>query len=333
MTKQIIIGLLFIFPFQVTFSQEDSLKFGLKGKIIRSLSKTKATPTTFYAGLKGDNFGAALIYKSEDAGKTWFPINNGKSISPYASDIQAISIANDSKSTIYAGTWKDGLFKSTDHGKTWKRDKNIPSSDIRSIQSGIQTPLLVYASTSAFGVLKSIDGGETWKRNDPKVIESTFKFAWSIELDKNNDSIIYAQTFNKGVWQSMDQGDSWKKILDTKGQVSWDLKISEDSKSLWVAASKSGDSISSVYHSENQGKTWREINNVPQIGVSQINVIERKKEKIIFLGSWTNGIFVFENEAWKKMNEVDFDVISEIVLNDNELLIGSWGNGIYNVKL
>jgi len=178
-----------------------------------------------------------------------------------------------------------------------------------------------------------VDGGETWKRNDPKTIENTFKFAWSIEINEKNDSIIFAQTYNRGVWKSSDQGNSWKQVLDIKDKVCWDMKISKDSESIWVVSSKSGDTISSIHYSEDQGETWKEINNVPQIGINQINVLEQNDEKTIFIGSWKNGVFVLKNNKWEKIEKVDFNVISEILLNDDELLIGSWGNGIYNIKL
>lgn len=333
MKKEIIIGLVLIVQCQLAISQIDSLKFGLKGKIIRSLVNTPTSTSIYYAGLKGEEFGSALIYESEDFGKTWIPLNNGKPISPYASDIQAISIANDSKNSIYAGTWKDGLHKSIDKGKTWERILTIPSSDVRSIRTGIQTLSLVYASTSNFGVIKSIDNGKSWKRNNHKTIARTFQFAWSIELDQRNDSIVFAQTYDKGVWKSTDQGNSWKQILDVKDKVCWDIKVSKKSNSIWVAASKSADTISSINHSENHGETWNEIKNVPQIGISQINVIESNDKNIIIVGSWTNGVFMLKNEKWKKLEKVDFNAISEILLNGNDLLIGSWGNGIYNITL
>jgi photosystem II stability/assembly factor-like uncharacterized protein len=116
---------------------------------------------------------------------------------------------------IYAGTWKCGLFISDDDGKSWKKDINFHSGDVRSIKAGIQTPLLVYASTSAFGVVKSIDGGKTWKRNEALLVDSTFQFAWSIEVDPKDDSIVYAQTIDKGVWRSIDQGETWSQLLKT----------------------------------------------------------------------------------------------------------------------
>ena len=333
MNKQIIITLLILIHCQLAFSQSYSLKFGLKGKIIRALENDPNSPSTFYAGLKGDSLGTGLVYKSNDFGKTWHHLNNGLPISPYISDIQSISVSKGSQKTIYVGTWKNGLHKSTDKGKSWEKDFTFPSSDIRSIKAGVQTPSLVYAATSNFGVVKSLDEGKTWKRCSPKTIDTTFKFAWSIALDNKNDSIVYAQTFNQGVWKSIDQGETWKQILDTKGLTCWDMKISENSNKIWVASSKSGDTLSAVYNSIDKGNTWTEISNIPQIGVNQINVVEHDNKETLIIGSWKDGVYTFQNDNWIKNNTIDFSAISEILINNTGLLIGSWGNGIYHLKI
>jgi len=194
--KRLYTILIFVFVYQFVFAQIDSLKFGLKGEIIRALAKSPNSPNTYYAGLKGNLLGTGKVYKSEDSGKTWEVLNNDLAISPYTSDIQAIAISQDPQHTIYAGTWKDGLYKSIDDGQTWQKDHHFPSSDIRSIKTGRQNPLLVYAATSAFGVIKSTDGGQTWKRISPEMIDKTFKFAWSVEIDESNDATVYAQTFS-----------------------------------------------------------------------------------------------------------------------------------------
>jgi len=330
MVRHLITGIIILFTLQTGVTQVDSLTFGLKGKIIRALSSTPSSPSTFYAGLKGSNLGTALVYKSEDTGKTWHPLNNGKAISPYSSDIQAIAVANDKEKTIYAGTWKEGLFVSRDHGQSWSSDKNAPSSDIRSIKTGIQNPSLVYAATSTFGVMKSTDAGKTWQRNEPETIDSTFQFAWSVEIDESNDNICYAQTFNRGVWKSIDQGTTWQQILPVENKVCWDMKV--DGNSLWLAASKSRDSISVIQHSIDGGMSWKEIEDVPQVGINQINVFQKGKEDVIIVGSWSGGIHVLEKGTWKKRNEVDYDTISEILINGDDVLIGSWGNGLYQLK-
>ncbi len=333
MKKMLIIGLILFFQNQLIYAQTDSLKYGLKGKIIRALGQSPVSTSVCYAGLKGNYLGTGLVYKSEDAGITWYQLNNGKPVSDYVADIQAIEKANDPEKTLYVGTWKSGLFKSEDDGETWQKDVNFPSADIRSIKTGIQTPLLVYAATSSYGVVKSIDGGKTWKRNSATSINKTFQFAWSIEIDKNNDSIVFAQTFSNGIWKSSDQGETWTKVLDTSGKVCWDMKVSDSSKELWVASSQRGDTLSSVYYSPDHGATWNELPDVPQVGVSQINVIDKSNERVIIIGSWQDGVYVHKDEKWKKEDSVDFETISEILIADDELLIGSWGNGTFNIKL
>ncbi len=329
--KHIILALIFLIQYQSAFAQIDTIKYGLKGQIIRALSYSPASPNTFYAGLKGNNFGTALIYKSEDAGKTWEALNNGKALNPFAADIQAIAVASDKAMSMYAGTWKEGLFKSIDQGNTWQKVLTAPSADIRSLKTGIQHPNLVYAATSAFGVMKSTDNGATWMRNDPAAIDSTFQFAWSIEIDENNDNIVYAQTFRNGIWKSIDQGETWKQILAVEDKVSWDLKVSD--QSIWVAASKSRDSISVVHFSADSGSTWEMLDDVPQVGVNQINVVEHNDSQQLYLGSWSGGLYKLEDKIWTKVEDVDYDTISEILPTEKGVLIGSWGNGIYELGM
>ena len=314
-------------------AQIDSIKYGLKGKIIRAMAQSPQTPSTYYAGLKGSKLGTGHIYQSTDSGTTWTIINNGQPLSGYVADIQAIAVASDLSHTIYAGTWKNGLFKSTDGGQSFQNDSSFPSADIRSIKTGIQHPSLVYASTSAFGVVSSTDGGKSWTRNNPALIDSTFQFAWSIEINKNDDRVIYAQTFNNGVWKSSDQGTTWNKTLDTDGKVAWDMHIEDNGLDLWVAASTRGDTLSTIYHSDNAGEDWNEITDVPQIGISEINV-QRDKGGApnILIGSWRGGVYMRSENTWNKVEEIDYDTIAEILKHKGEFVIGSWGNGIYRIK-
>jgi len=312
--------------------QVDTIKYGLKGKVIRAFEKSPTTPGTYYAGLKGNTLGTGFVYKSEDHGKTWSVLNDGKPIDPYVADIQAIAESRSSDKTLFAGTWKNGMIISKDGGVTWSKDVHFPSSDIRSIKTGIQHPELVYASTSSFGVVKSIDGGNTWSRNTPEVVDSTFQFAWSIEIAPHDDNIIFAQTFSDGVWQSIDQGASWKKILDTDGKVCWDMKVSDDSADIWVATSARGDSTSAIYHSQDMGSTWTELQNVPQIGLNQIDVIRSNESHNLIVGSWQDGVYIMKDGAWLKEESVGFSRIAHIISDKDQALIGSWGNGIYHIR-
>jgi len=177
-----------------------------------------------------------------------------------------------------------------------------------------------------------MDGGATWIRSPPEVVDSTFRFAWSIEIDPHDDQIIYAQTFSDGVWQSSDQGETWKKILDTQGKVCWDMKISTNSDDIWVASSQRGDSTSAIYHTQDMGNTWTELPDVPQIGVNQVDVMEVNGEKKLVVGSWQDGVYMIEDGAWSKVEHVDHEGIAHILSDGHHVVIGSWGNGIYHIR-
>lgn len=332
MKKFTFITILTLCFLQSSIAQTDSITLGLKGHIVRALEQSPNDQTIIYAGLKGSNLGTGTVYKSTDSGATWHALNDGQPIDPYVSDIQAIAELNTDKKTLFAGTWKNGLFKSIDGGQTWVKDILFPTSDIRSIRVGKQQPNLVYASTSNFGVVKSTDGGNNWQRVSPEVLEPSFQFAWSIELDPNDDNIIYAQTFSNGVWKSTDQGENWSQILTTQGLVCWDLKVSESSNELWVAASKRGDNMSAIFHSADQGQTWNELNQVPQIGINQIQVINHNTEKIVVVGSWQDGVYQLKSEEWSKVDAVDFGSIAHVLDDGDNIIVGSWGNGIYRFE-
>ena len=284
-------------------AQVDTILHGLKGKIIRAMEKSNAAPGTYYAGLKGNTLGTGLVYRSTDHGQTWHPLHDGQPIDPYVADIQAVAGSSLPGHTLYAGTWKNGLLKSDDGGRSWQKDVHFPSSDIRSIRIGRHNADLIYASTSSFGVVRSTDGGQHWQRNDPALVDSTFRFAWSIEVAPHSDDIIFAQTFSDGVWVSRDQGKTWQKSLDTEGKVCWDMHISDDGGDIWVASSQRGDSASAIYHSSDLGATWTSLPEVPQIGINQVSVSQRDGEETLVIGSWQDGIYIRRSGSWSKVDQ------------------------------
>ncbi|HVZ17279.1 MAG TPA: hypothetical protein VG897_09195, partial [Terriglobales bacterium] len=130
-------------------------------------------PNVFYTGSVGGG-----VWKSVDAGVTWSPIFDGQ---PIAS-IGAIAVAPSNQNVVYVGTGEsdirstlssgDGVYKSSDAGKTWK---NIGLRDSRQISKVVIDPTnadVVYVAALGHaygpnderGVFKSTDGGATWKR-------------------------------------------------------------------------------------------------------------------------------------------------------------------------
>ena len=315
---------------QIGFGQEKESE-KLSGKIIRALCQSPDNADLFYIGLKGDTLGAGIVYKSSQSGTTWERLGNKLAINPYVMDIQTIAVTPSQKNILFAGTWKYGLFRSINGGISWTRIGSFPCADVRSFKISPFNPKQLYAGTSSHGVLSSSDGGISWMMCKPQEINKPFNFAWQVVLHPTEENTIFAATFDKGLFKSTDKGRSWTQLLDTKGLVCWDLKISEKGKKMWLATNKDRDSSSVVFHSKDGGKKWEKMEGVPQIGINQINVIEGAKQDIVLVGSWRDGVYIYENGKWTKEKAVDFEAVAEILVTDKKIIIGSWGNGVYTL--
>src|SRR5260370_42459654 len=158
--------------------------------------------TSFYFGSVGGG-----IWKTTNAGMTWSPIFDEQQIA----SIGAIAVAASDPNVIYVGTGEadirsqicfgDGVYKSTDAGKTWK---NIGLRDTRQIAKILvdpRNPNLVYVAALGHaygpnqerGVFRSSDGGQTWQKvlfTSPEA--GAVDLAWDPALTK----VIYATMWN-----------------------------------------------------------------------------------------------------------------------------------------
>ena len=142
----------------------------------------------FYFGSVGGG-----VWKSNDAGLTWNPIFDGQSIA----SIGAIAVAPSDPNTIYVGTgeadmreditYGDGMYKSTDAGKSWTKIGLADSRQIGRILVDPKDANTVYVAVLGHaygpnaerGVFKTTDGGKTWnpvlhKDDDTGAIDLAF---------------------------------------------------------------------------------------------------------------------------------------------------------------
>ena len=130
-------------------------------------------PLTYYFGAVGGG-----VWKSIDAGANWSPISDSTF---HSSSVGAISVAPSDPNVLYVGmgeadmrsniSYGDGVYKSTDAGKSWKF-MGLPKADaIANIEIHPTNPDVVYvasvgnpfAPNSERGVYRTTDGGKTWK--------------------------------------------------------------------------------------------------------------------------------------------------------------------------
>jgi photosystem II stability/assembly factor-like uncharacterized protein len=201
----------------------------------RALAGVPSQPNVFYAGF--DNGG---VWRSTDYGSTWVPLFDAQ---PTGS-IGAIAVAPSNPSIIYVGSGAgiirpdlavgNGVYKSTDAGKTWThlglRDSQMiamidvdPKDPDRLFVAALGHP---YGPNEERGIFRSTDGGKSFQK---VLYKDAYTSANDVRIDPNDPTTVYAALWQQqqsfvegnsfggasgGVFKSTDGGSSWKQ-LDT----------------------------------------------------------------------------------------------------------------------
>jgi photosystem II stability/assembly factor-like uncharacterized protein len=228
------------------------------------------------------------VWKTTDAGLNWQNISDGYFES---ASVGAIAVAPSDPNVVYVGMGEhsirgvmtsqgDGMYKSTDRGKTWKHMGLAESKTIAAIRIHPENPEQVYvavqgsqwADSDSRGVYKSSDGGSTWK----KVFyldESTG--AADLDMDPGNPRILYAGMWDhrrdpwrirsggegSGLYKSTDAGESWEAINKGLPEVMGKVAVSVSPASpnrLYANIEAEGDQ-GGVYRSDDAGKSWKQV--------------------------------------------------------------------------
>lgn len=192
----------------------------------------------FYFGSTGGG-----VWKTLDGGVSWRNVSDG--YFKYAS-VGALNVAPSDPNVIYVGmgetsirsnvTRGDGVYKSTDGGKTWQHMGLEETQNIAEILIHPENPDLVYVaafghvwgSNEERGVYRSKDGGQNWE----KVLYKSAKAgAIDLSMDPTNPRILYVSFWEahrnphslssggegSSLYKSEDGGDSWTEISHNPG--------------------------------------------------------------------------------------------------------------------
>jgi len=244
-------------------------------------------PKTYYMGTTGGG-----VWKSEDMGQTWRNISDGYF---RTATIGAIAVAESDPNVVYVGTGEhavrgvmthggDGVYKSTDAGKTWKKIGLELSQHVSRIIVDPKNPDIVfvaaqgalYSPSKERGVYKSTDGGATWK-NTLFVDERTG--AAELSLDRKNTRIMYAAMWEhgrlpwkvisggpgSGLYKSTDSGETWTKMTEglpeKMGKMSIAVSRSNPEKVYALIEGDSETPDRGLYVSNDAGKNWSQVTN------------------------------------------------------------------------
>lgn len=191
----------------------------------------------------------SLFYVATASGGLWKTTNGGTTydcVFDYGNSVSmgAVGLCQSKPDVVYVGTgeqssrnsvaWGDGVYKSTDGGKTWKHVGLTETRHISKVFVHPKNPDIVYVAAvgrlwgrnSERGLYKSTDGGKSWKL----VLNQGPEFgAIDLDVDPKNPNTLYVAMWDRlrrpyvfqsggqsgGIYKSTDGGENWSKL--TKG--------------------------------------------------------------------------------------------------------------------
>ncbi|MGC1106837.1 MAG: hypothetical protein WA876_09885 [Candidatus Acidiferrales bacterium] len=257
------------------------------GRVV-AIAGVPSEPDLFYMGTVGGG-----IWKSTDYGVSWQNISDG-TLPSSSPSVGAIAVAPSNPKIIYAGMGEtdirndmipgDGVFKSTDEGKTWHSMGLRDTHTISNIVINPNNPDVVYASSMGHvfkpnpnrGVFKSTDGGRTWNKI---LFVDDQTGAINLVMSPSDPNVLYAAMWQairtpyslssggpgSGLYKSTDGGAHWANLTHNEGfpqgilgHIGVGVGVTAADPSVVYAICQAKDG--GVFRSSDGGNSWKHVN-------------------------------------------------------------------------
>ena len=249
-----------------------------------AVAGSPSRPLEYYFGAVGGG-----LWKTTDGGTTWKPVTDGQISS---SSVGAVAVSESNPDIVYIGMGEtelrgnvmqgDGVYKSTDAGKTWKHVGLSETQAIARVRVDAANPDLVYVAAMGHpygknaerGLFRSKDGGATWQK---VLFMGDSVGAQDLVIDPSNSKVLYA-TFWKasrtswsmdaggpggGLFKSTDAGDHWTDITRAPGlpkglvgKIGVAVSGADSNRVYAIVEAEDG----GVFRSDDGGKSWTKMN-------------------------------------------------------------------------
>ena len=249
-----------------------------------AVSGVKGRPREAYFGAVGGG-----LWKTTDAGENWLPVTDGQIKS---ASVGAVAVSESNPDIVYIGMGEscirgnimpgDGVYKSTDAGKTWAHIGFSDSQAISRIRIHPTNPDIVFvasfgkygAPSAERGVFKSTDGGKTWKKT---LFRDEKTGAVDISVDRKDPNLIYAALWEayrveyqmssggpgSGLFKSTDGGETWTEITRSQGlpsgvvgRIGVSISGADSNRVYALIENEKG----GLFSTDDGGKSWTLVN-------------------------------------------------------------------------
>jgi photosystem II stability/assembly factor-like uncharacterized protein len=259
-----------------------------RGGRTRAATGVPSQPNTFYLGQVNGG-----VWSSDDYGRTWNPIFDHES----TQSIGAIAVAPSNPNIIYVASGEglhrpdlsvgNGIYKSTDAGKTWTHLGLRDGFQIPALAVDPRDPNRVFAAVLGHpygpneerGLFRSTDGGQTWQK---AIYKDENTGASDVEIDPSNPDTVYASMWEvrEGPWEdgnevngtggglfkSTDGGTTWRPLTNGLPKDLSQVYVAiapSDPRRLYATLGTASGALA-VYRSDDAGENWSKATDDPR---------------------------------------------------------------------
>ena len=296
----------------------------IMGGRVSDLAVVESDPRVFYVGVATGG-----VWKTENAGITFTHIFKDEA----TASVGDVTVAPSNPNVVWVGTgepnnrqsspWGNGVYRSTDAGRTWTHLGLENTHSIARIQVHPRDPDVAYVAAVGHlwgpnperGVYRTVDGGANWER---VLFVDDDTGATELVMDPGDPRTLFAATYQRrrrawgfngggpgsGIHRTADGGDTWVELTDglpkgDKGRIGLDIYrgdgnlvfalVEADARvpGQGFGGGSGSDARNGVYRSTDRGETWEHLsttNNRPMY-YSQIRVDPNDPERIYLGGS------------------------------------------------
>jgi photosystem II stability/assembly factor-like uncharacterized protein len=240
-------------------------------------------PNEYYFGAVGGG-----LWKTTDSGLTWRAVTDGQL---HSSSVGSVAVAESNPDVVYIGMGEtelrgnimqgDGVYKTTDAGKTWTHMGLADTQAIARVRVHPTNPDIVYAAAFGHpygrnanrGVFRSKDGGKAWQK---VLYKSDHAGAVDLVMDPHNPNVLFAAIWDanrtswsltsggpdSGLFKTTDGGDHWTEITRNPGlpagvvgKIGVTVSGADGARVYAIVENENG----GVFASDDAGATWKKV--------------------------------------------------------------------------